>query len=44
MGDYLKQKTGKVSSNFDRLSNFVDENLKLFDSNDTMNIDNFKMN
>ena len=34
--------TGKVSSNFDRLSNFVDENLKLFDSNDTMNIDNFK--
>ncbi|RHK49225.1 hypothetical protein DW057_15215 [Lachnospira eligens] len=42
MGDYLKQKTGKVSSNFDRLSNFVDENLKLFDSNDTMNIDNFK--
>ena len=41
-GDYLKQKTGKVSSNFDRLSNFVDENLKLFDSNDTMNIDNFK--
>lgn len=32
MGDYLKQKTGKVSSNFDRLSNFVDENLKLFDS------------
>ena len=42
MGDYLKQKTGKVSSNFDRLSNFVDVNLKLFDSNDTMNIDNFK--
>lgn len=42
MGEYLEQKTGKVPNNFDRLSAFVDENLQLFDSNDTVNIENLK--
>lgn len=42
MGEYLKQKTGKEPSNFDRLSAFVDENFQLFDSNDIVSVENLK--
>ena len=42
MGEYLKQKTGKEPSNYDRLSVFVDENLCFFDPSDAANVDNLK--
>ena len=42
MGEYLKEVEGKDTSNYDRISRFIDDNIDLFDSKDIVNLDNFK--
>lgn len=41
MGKYLS-KNGKQLSNYDRLSNFVDNNIQYFDNNDYTEVENLK--
>lgn len=42
MGEYLKKKTGKEPSNFDRISHFVNDYLRLFEDEDRKEPENLK--
>ena len=42
MGDFLKKETGRNPNNFDRISLFVDDYLRMFDSQDIEEPNNLK--
>ena len=42
MGDFLKKETGRNPNNFDRISRFVDDYLRMFDSQDIEEPNNLK--
>lgn len=42
MGEYIYSQTGENPSNYERLSQFVDNNLSFFDSTDIAKLDDFK--